>query len=358
MSEEQSNRSGVLLDIENCFSAGWSDGLPVIPPYGTLVAEMLEGMGLRATEIVGGIPSQSLEIHAEQLAAAAVMAGCLPEYGTLLRALSEALLDPKLNLSGIEVTTGGVAALVIVGGPVVTELGFAHEANALGATARPNATVGRFAQLVRLFCGRAGGSLQPHGTVGHPGRLSFLIAEHPETLWPSFHTQLGHRACGSVVSVMAAEGPNSVNNHFAADGATILDTIADCIAHFGTTNFYYRHGAYVVALAPDHAELVTRDFPNRGDAQAYLVSRAVRSTDDLVRIGRIPAQPREDLEVETGTARAPVRRPDRIHFIETGAPGGKFSAVIPAWAGSRHDVSRPVPIGSADASALNQEAAL
>lgn len=341
---DHATKSGVLLDIENCYAAGWTDGMPVVPPYGALVDEMLAGMGWESTQIVGAIPSQSLEVRAEQLAATAVMAGCAPQYGPLLRALSESLLDRDFNLSGVEVTTGGVAALVIVGGPIVAELGFEHGANALGATARPNATVGRFAQMVRLFCGRAGGSLQPHGTVGHPGRLSFLIAEHPETIWPQFHTQLGHEPGTSVVSVMAAEGPSSVNNHFAADGARILDTIADCIAHFGTTNFYYRHGAYVVALAPDHAELVTRDFPDRENAQEYLAKTAVRATDDLIRLGRIPELPREDLAVEPGTLRAPVRRPDRIHFVETGAPGGKFSAVIPAWAGSRHDVSRAISV--------------
>jgi hypothetical protein len=27
----------VLADIEHCFEMGWSDGLPVVPPYGSLV---------------------------------------------------------------------------------------------------------------------------------------------------------------------------------------------------------------------------------------------------------------------------------------------------------------------------------
>jgi hypothetical protein len=105
----------------------------------------------------------------------------------------------------------------------------------------------------------------------------------------------------------------------------------------------------VVALAPDHAALVTRDFASRAEAQAYLAKVAVRATDDLIQLGRIPEVPREDLDVEPGMMRAPVRRPDRIHFIETGAPGGKFSAVIPAWAGSRHDVSRVIPAGQTGA---------
>ena len=55
------------------------------------------------------------------------------EYGSLLRALSQLLVAPEFNLSGVEVTTGGVAALVIVSGPIGEQLGFEHGANALGA---------------------------------------------------------------------------------------------------------------------------------------------------------------------------------------------------------------------------------
>ncbi|MGX1702013.1 hypothetical protein [Microbacterium sp. NPDC055357] len=333
--------TGAIEDIENCFKAGWSDGLPVIPPYQSLVDSMLNALHWGATEVVGGIPSQSIEVRGEHLAAAAVMAGCTTAYAPLLRPLAECLLDPAVNLSGVEVTTGGVAALVLVSGPIVDRIGLVHEANALGANARANATIGRFAQLVRLFCGRGGGALQSHGTVGHPGRLSFLIAEHPDPIWPGFHSQVGAPVGASAVSVMAAEGPNSVNNHFGTSGADILDTIASCVAHLGTTNIYYRHGAYVITLAPDHAALVTRDF-SRAEAQAYLAEHAVQPTDELIRVGRIPAAPRSDLAVVRGELRPPVRTSSKFHFIESGAPGGKFSAVIPAWAGSRNDVWRSI----------------
>lgn len=38
----------VYEDMERCFEGGWSDGLPVVPPYGTLVDKMLAAKG-RAT---------------------------------------------------------------------------------------------------------------------------------------------------------------------------------------------------------------------------------------------------------------------------------------------------------------------
>jgi hypothetical protein len=331
----------VYEDMEQCFARGWSDGLPVVPPYGSLVGRMLDAMGWRATDVVGEIAAQSIEIRAEHLAAAAVMAGCRFEYGPLLRSLSELLVDPAFNLSGVEVTTGGVAALVIVSGPVVDELGFEHGANALGANCRANATVGRFAQMARYFCGRGGGALHSHGTMGHPGRLSFCIAERPDRRWPPFHTQTGLPADVSAVSVMAAEGPNSVNNHYGDTAEAVLDTIADCLGHAGATSYYWHFGPVVVVLGPAHAELVAAAC-TRDQARRHLFERARRGTDDLRRLGRLPAEPRAKSKVEPGTMRSPFDHEEQIHFLESGADGGRFSAVIPGWVGNYHVTSRAV----------------
>ena len=201
-----------LQDIENCMDNGWSDGLPVIPPYGSLVEEMLSAIGWKAGDVIGEIADQNIIVRAEKAAATAVMAGCKIEYGPLLRSLSQALLDPRFNIGGVEVTTGGAAVLVIVSGPIVEQLGFEHRANALGANNRANATVGRFAQMMRHFCGSGGGVLTPHGTVGHPGSRSVCIAEHPSTEWGPYHTHSGLPSSDSAVSIMSAEGPNSCNN--------------------------------------------------------------------------------------------------------------------------------------------------
>ena len=331
----------VYDDIERCFEGGWSDGLPVIPPYGSLVDAMLEACGWSAAEVLGTIESQHIEIRGEHLAAAAVMAGCKSEYGRFLRAVGEALVDPLLNLSGCEVTTGGVSATVIASGPIVEELGFEHEANALGANNRVNATTGRFAQLVRLFCGRGGGVLQAHGTVGHPGRLSFCAAEHPTTMWAPFHTQFGLPAGASAATLMCTEGPISVNNHYAETGEQILRTIADTIAHFGSTNFYYRSGGYVVVIAPDHMGLVAKDF-SREEARHFIAEHAVRLTDDLMRVGRIARDPAPIWQVEPGTMRSPLYSEEQLTFLEAGKEGGKFSAVLPRWTGGVHAVSKAV----------------
>lgn len=331
----------ILQDIENCMEGNWSDGLPVIPPYGTLVDAMLEAMGWNGPDIVGEFKDQKIEIRAEHLAAAAVMSGCKTEYGPVLRALSVCLADPRAHISGAEVTTGGPGILVIVSGPAVEKYGFEHEANALGANKRINATVGRFANMVRYFCGSGGGVMHRHGTVGHPGRITFCIAEHPQTTWAPFHTQLGFEPDKSVVTIVSAEGPNSVNNHYGETGESILETIADCMRQYGTTSYYWRAGGFVVAISPDHMALVAPEF-TREEASAYLYREARRQTDDLKRVGRIPREPLVKAQVEWGKLRSPMKEESQLTFIECGAPGGRFSAVIPHWAGSTHVVSNVI----------------
>ena len=310
-------------------------------PPRSICEPMLAALGWKAMDVVGGIAAQNIKVRAEQVAATAVMAGCKPEYGPVLRALAQAILDPRFNVSGVEVTTGGASVLVIVSGPVVEALGFEHEANALGANSRINATVGRFAQMMRLFCGKGGGVLQSHGTVGHPGRLSFCIAEHPETAWGPYHTQFGLPAEVSALSIMSTEGPNSCNNHYARTGAAILDTIGDCMLHYGQTAWYYRSAGFLVVIAPDHMELVKPDF-TREQARQYIYENARRQTDDLLKVGRIAVPPLEFAEVEFGAMRTPLKFVEQLTFVECGAAGGRFSAVIPRWAGSQNVVCKQI----------------
>jgi hypothetical protein len=324
--------------------------LPVVPPYRSLVDQMLDAMGWQAHDVVGSIPGQDIEVEAEQLAAAAVMAGCKFEYGRVLRPLTEAMFDERFGIDVIEVTTGGVAVLVIVSGPVVTELGFEYGANAIGgANCRPNATIGRYAQMVRYFCGGRGGALRAAGTMGHPGRLSFLIAQRPDTRWPAFHTQTGLPPDVSAVSICSAEGPNSVNNHYANDAEGILDTIADCLGHAGATSYYWHHGNNIVVFGPGHAETVASKY-SRDEVRRYLYEHARRPTDDLIRMGRIPpdSRSRSDnlralaAEVEPGTMRSPMSHIDKLFILESGAEGGRFSAVIPGWVGSFDMISKKI----------------
>jgi hypothetical protein len=149
-------------------------------------------------------------------------------------------------------------------------------------------------------------------------------------MWPGFQTQFGFDAGESCVGVMAAEGPNSVNNHYAETGEHILETIAQGLAHWGTTNFYYQGGGYLILIAPEHMRLVAAGF-SREAARQFLFERAVVRTRELARIGRIPRGIDKARNVDFDAPRSPVADRDQITFIESGGGAGKFSAIIPGW---------------------------
>jgi hypothetical protein len=142
---------------------------------------------------------------------------------------------------------------------------------------------------------------------------------------------------------MSAEGPNSVNNHYAETGELVLETIADTLRHFGSTNYYYHSGRYVVVVGPDHMDLIGAGY-TREEARDYLYRHARRPTRELLRVGRIHKQyqDRQGHDIDLDEMRSVVRAPERISFVEAGAPGGKFSAVIPGWVGSFTIVSRVI----------------
>lgn len=51
---------GAYDDIERYMAAGWSDGLPVIPPYGSLAEDMLAAMGWDYTDVVSVVSGHSV----------------------------------------------------------------------------------------------------------------------------------------------------------------------------------------------------------------------------------------------------------------------------------------------------------
>jgi len=45
-------------------------------------------------------------------------------------------------------------------------------------------------------------------------------------------------------------------------------------------------------------------------------------------------EPREKSKVEPGKQRSPFDHEEQLHFLESGAPGGRFSAIVPGWVGN------------------------
>ena len=156
---------------------GWTDGLPIVPPTETAVAEFLCWTDRHPREVVGVLPPRQGEATVERIAANAVMAGCRPEYFPVILA-AIALADPLFNLDSIQATTHPAAPLIVVNGPIVQEIGLNAGYNAFGQGFRANVTIGR---AIRLVLMNVGGGLPGTGdraTQGSPAKIAYCFAEN------------------------------------------------------------------------------------------------------------------------------------------------------------------------------------
>src|SRR5258708_5846049 len=125
-----------------------------------------------------------------------------------LVAMVEGIGDPAWSYHGPGTSTAGAAVLILINGPIARELAVNAGDNLFGPGWRANATIGRAVRLVmRNVIGSRPGTLD-RGTLGHPGKLSYVIAENEiDSPWTPLHVERGFRAEQSTVTVIAADPP-------------------------------------------------------------------------------------------------------------------------------------------------------
>ena len=316
--------------IEFCFQQGWSDGLPVVPPTEARVRAMLAAVRLSPDQQIGYIDHRAVAITAEKVAANAVMAGCKPEYLPVVLAAVEAIADPAWSYHGPGTSTGGAAVLMIVNGPIARQLDINSGDNLFGPGWRSNLTIGRAVRLVmRNVCGSMPGLLD-RGTLGHPGRLSFVIAENEtDSSWTPLHVERGFRREQSVVTIVAAEGPRQFYNQLSSTAEGVLTTLADDMRISGSV---MGQSTYTVVLAGEHMQTIAKDGWDKKRIRQFLFDNTKNSHAHLKRTGRMSG----DLKPGDETAMRPlVETPDDILVVAAGGRAGAFSAYIPGWGSAR-----------------------
>src|SRR2546426_3521748 len=240
--------------IEFCFQQGWTDGLPVVPPTPDRVSAMLDAARLEAQQQIAFITHRSVSVTAEKVAVNAVMAGCKSEYMPVVVAAVEGIGDPAWSYHGPGTSTGGAAVLMIVNGPIAKELEINAGDNLFGPGWRANLTIGRALRLVmRNVCGSLPGLLD-RGTLGHPGKVSYVIAENePDSPSTPLHVKRRFRPEQSTVTGMAAESPHQFYNQLSNTPEGVLTTLADAMRLGGSAG---RQPQYVIVLAGEHMRTI------------------------------------------------------------------------------------------------------
>ena len=183
-------------------SQGWTDGFPIVSPTPEAVQACLDWTHTPANEIIGIEPVRERAISAEKLAINAVMAGCLPMHFPVVLTAWVAMLREEFLLHGATASTGGCAILLVLNGPVRNEINCQSEFNVLGGSDRASSVIGRAIRLglMNILDIRPGAI--DRSTLGHPGKMSFCIAEHEEgTKWESLAACRGIPSGVSAVTV-------------------------------------------------------------------------------------------------------------------------------------------------------------
>jgi hypothetical protein len=312
--------------IELCYTNGWTDGLPVIPPTAERITAMLEAGGLEPGRELAFIENRQVSVTAEKVAINAVMAGCKAEYMPVIAATVEALADPQYGYHGPATSTGGSAVFMLVNGPIAAKLEMNSGDNLFGPGWRANATIGRAVRLVmRNVIGTLPGELD-RSSLGHAGKYTYCIAENEtDSPWPAFHTTRGFKPWQNAVTIFAAYAPHQYSNRLSATAEGVLDTAC---AHMKISAGSARQPQYAMVFAGEHQEIFRKAGWAREDVQRYVFENTRVPVAELKRINMLPGAVTAEDERTTYPL---VERAQDLLVIAAGGKAGVQSAFIPGW---------------------------
>ena len=322
-------------------AAGLTDGLPVIPPTRARVERMLSAHDVDPDELIAELAPLFGRATWRDIAVNAVMAGCRAEYLPVLGAIAEALAADEYGLMSITTTTGSVAPLVLVNGPVSRALAMNGAGNALGPGNRANATIGRAVSLMLQNIGGAKPGEFDMSTLGQPAKYTCCFAENESASpWPALHVERGFPPDSSVVTLVAAAGFLEVADSCSNTPEDLARTFAESMMIAGSLGKHalVGSGEPLIILPPELARVFSDAGCTKEDVKRLIHERAMMPVDRLspavrAHVSELSSSPVEYLRV--------AEHPQDIVLVVAGGVGAK-AAYIPNWGGGTRVVSRKV----------------
>ncbi len=319
---------------EHYFAEGIGDGLPVVPPTEAKVQAMLDYAGLAPSDVVAVEGVRGIDFSAEKVAVNAVMAGCKPEYMPVVIAAVQAVSESPFNFHANSTSTNGVGILIIVSGPIATQLGINASTGAMGHGFRANATIGRALGLIKINLYGSVPHLMDKSTFGHPGKYSFCFAEHDAVIpWEPLRVEKGYGYDDSTVTVFAANSPIQVNTQNESAPEDFLSIVGDASVVLGE-----RHSEFVVVLSPELMGYIRSAGWSKQRIKRFVHERGTRTGRELnEKHRRIYLYGGTDLD-----KRIPVvETVDEITLVGAGGDAGPFAYLIGAW-GDVISITKPI----------------
>jgi len=325
------------------YARKWTDGLPVIPPTRERVQAMLAYTDLPPHTVLGRMgPSwQAATVH--HAAVNAVMAGCKPRYFPVLVAGLQAMLDPALNIYGVQGTTNPAGVMLMVNGPIARELDINCGLNLFGQGWHANGTIGRAARLCMINIGGGRPGEGDMSTLGNPNKWGSCIAENEaQSPWPPFHVDRGYDASTSTVTAVATAAQQNVIE-MAPETMAQLETLARALTAAGNNNTLFDNQPMVV-LSPLQAKRIAVGGYDKAATQKFLWEHGRFEVT-----GYHPTSQRTIREWKASCLRIedgrewiyPTRTPEDIGIVVAGGDSGPHSAILATFNGCSL-VTRPI----------------
>ena len=241
-----------------------------------------------------------------------------------------AMLEEPFLLHGATASTGGCAILSVINGPTRRELNMDGTFNALGATDRATTSIGRAIRLSLSNLMNVRPGEVDRSTLGHPGKISYCIAEDEEnTTWQPLAAERGVPDGASAVTVMAAGSPRQLMNEWTTEPEQILDTF---VAEIKSSMRHYSiwAGNFAIVVPPQLRAHFEGANWSKADIRNYVFENARVHRRDWADCGKgMVVGDRGDQEY------AALPTPEHLLVIAAGGPAGGFGAVIPPWFGPK-----------------------
>jgi hypothetical protein len=272
--------AGTLDQVHEYFTErAWTDGLPIIPPTRDRIEAFLAHTDRQPSDRIGVLLPSNSAASVWSVAVNGVMAGCKPVHMPILLAAVEAICDPTFRIQDAG-STPGWEPLIILGGPIIRDLGFHFGPGALRMGTQPNTSVGRF---LRLYMRNVAGLASPPDGVTDKATFgsafNVVLAENEAVTqslgWATYAADERHCAPGSsALTVMSVE---SVTPPIYTRGDTaeqhlqkIAEVYGGMVSHWtccGIT-FGALHG--LLALSPSVATVLAGAGLSKQDIRNYL----------------------------------------------------------------------------------------
>ena len=334
-----------IEEINDYFTAlHLTDGLPIVPPtrrrYERMLAYCPFDPALVLAEEIG--PSGS-DITVQDVAVAAVMAGCKPTAMPILVTAFKALANERYNFLQSVTTSHPGGNLVLVSGPLAKEAGLYGGQGCMGPGPWANAAVGRAVNLVLINRCRSVPGISDLACTSSQAEFTFCFAEESSlTPWPTINAER-FDASTTTVLVLKAEAPHDIIDFLSTNAGDLMDTIVDSCTTLGSNNAYMP-GTLLLALVPDHMELLRREGWDKDAIRRHIHERVHNETALVRNRGLSPARPKD---FENRHPMPVTRSPKDVEVVVAGGRGGHSVVILP-WALHSDAIVEPVLLPSGE----------